>query len=41
MLTNASKRHAVELPTQTITRIELETNPNFFNQFVEGCQFKR
>ena len=23
------------------THIELETNPNFFDHFVEGCQFKR
>ena len=28
-------------PNPTITHIELETNPNFFDHFVEGCQFKR
>ena len=31
MLTNATQ----------ITHIELETNPNFFDHLVEGCQFKR
>ena len=40
MLTNANKRAAIEHLTQTITHIELETNPNFFDHFVEGCQFK-
>ncbi len=40
MLTNATKRAAIEHLTQTITHIELETNPNFFDHFVEGCQFK-
>ena len=40
MLTNANKRAAIEHITQTITHIELETNPNFFDHFVEGCQFK-
>ncbi len=40
MLTNATKRAAMEHLTQTITHIELETNPNFFDHFVEGCQFK-
>ena len=41
MLTNASKRAAIEDLTTRITHIELETNPNFFDHFVEGCQFKR
>ena len=41
MLTNATKRAAIEHLTQQITHIELETNPNFFDHFVEGCQFKR
>ena len=41
MLTNASKRAAIERLTKTINHIELETNPNFFDHFVEGCQFKR
>ena len=40
MLTNATKRAAIEHLATTITHIELETNPNFFDHFVEGCQFK-
>ena len=41
MLTNASKRATIETLATQITHIELETNPNFFNHFVEGCQFKK
>ncbi len=41
MLTNATKRATIETLATTITHIELETNPNFFDHFVEGCQFKR
>ena len=41
MLTNATKRATIEQLATTITHIELETNPNFFDHFVEGCQFKR
>ena len=41
MLTNATKRATIEHLTQQITHIELETNPNFFDHFVEGCQFKK
>ena len=40
MLTNATKRATIEQLATTITHIELETNPNFFDHFVEGCQFK-
>ena len=40
MLTNATKRSAIEQLATRITHIELETNPNFFDHFVEGCQFK-
>ena len=40
MLTNAPKRATIESLATRITHIELETNPNFFNHFVEGCQFK-
>ena len=36
MLTNAT----IETLARRITHIELETNPNFFNNFVEGCQSK-
>ena len=41
MLTNATKRAKIESLATTITHIELETNPNFFDHFVEGCQFKK
>ena len=41
MLTNANKRAAIETLVADITHIELETNPNFFDHFVEGCQFKK
>ena len=41
MLTNATKRQTIEQLAATITHIELETNPNFFDHFVEGCQFKK
>ena len=41
MLTNATKRATIEDLATRITHIELETNPNFFDHFVEGCQFKR
>ena len=40
MLTNATKRQNIEQLTTQINHIELETNPNFFDHFVEGCQFK-
>ena len=40
MLTNATKRAKIETLATQITHIELETNPNFFDHFVEGCQFK-
>ncbi len=42
MLTNATKRATIETLAATITHIELETNPNsnFFDPFVECCQFK-
>ena len=40
MLTNASKRATIESLATRINHKELETNPNSFNHFVEGCQFK-
>ena len=40
MLTNATKRQTIETLATSITHIKLETNPNFFNHIVEGCQFK-
>ena len=41
MLTNATKRATIEDLAKDIHHIELETNPNFFDHFVEGCQFKK
>ena len=41
MLTNATKRATIEDLAKDINHIELETNPNFFDHFVEGCQFKK
>ena len=41
MLTNASNRATIETLARHITHIELETNPNFFDHLVEGCQSKR
>ena len=40
MLTNATKRQTIEDLAKDIHHIELETNPNFLDHFVEGCQFK-
>ena len=40
MLINATKRAAIEELAKSVIHIELETNPNFFDHFVEGCQFK-
>ena len=37
MLTNATKRATIEDLARRITHIELDTNPNFFDHFVEGC----
>ena len=36
MLTNASKRATIETLACRITHIELDTNPNFSDHFVEG-----
>ena len=41
MLINATKRETIGHLVTQITHIELETNPNFFDHFVEGCQFKK
>ena len=41
MRINPTKRATIESLATRITHIELETNPNFFNHIVEGCQFKR
>jgi len=40
MLTSRVKRKEIELLTRDIEHVELETMPDFFDLFVEGCQFK-
>jgi uncharacterized 2Fe-2S/4Fe-4S cluster protein (DUF4445 family) len=40
MLTSSVKRKEIELLTRDIEHVELETTPDFFDLFVEGCQFK-
>ncbi|MEX0763040.1 MAG: ASKHA domain-containing protein [Dehalococcoidia bacterium] len=40
MLISGPKRREIEELVKTIRHIELETTPDFFDFFVEGCQFK-
>ena len=40
MLLSRSKRQSTEKLAQQIEHVELETTPDFFEIFVEGCQFK-
>ncbi len=40
MLLSTSKRDEIEKLTATIEHVELETAPDFFDFFVEGCMFK-
>jgi uncharacterized 2Fe-2S/4Fe-4S cluster protein (DUF4445 family) len=40
MLLSTSKREEIEKLTSTIEHVELETAPDFFDFFVEGCLFK-
>ena len=40
VLLSDKKRHAIEAFVNNIEHIELETTPDFFDVFVEGCQFK-
>ena len=40
MLTNAALRRRIERLAMTVEHIELETTPDFFEIFVEGCMFK-
>ena len=40
MLLSTVKREEIEKLTSTIEHVELETAPDFFDFFVEGCQFK-
>ena len=40
VLLSEKKRAAIEALVENIEHIELETTPDFFDIFVEGCQFK-
>ena len=40
MLLDASLREEAESFSERVQHIELETDPDFFDYFVEGCQFK-
>jgi uncharacterized 2Fe-2S/4Fe-4S cluster protein (DUF4445 family) len=40
MLLSRRKRRAIEQLVKRIEHVELETTPDFFEVFVEGCQFK-
>ena len=39
-LLSRSRREELEKLVKQVTHCRLETNPNFFDYFVEGCQFK-
>lgn len=40
-LLSLTRRRELEEKIKTIEHVELETNPDFFDHFVEGCQFQR
>jgi uncharacterized 2Fe-2S/4Fe-4S cluster protein (DUF4445 family) len=40
MLLSTTKREEIEKLTATVEHVELETAPDFFDFFVEGCHFK-
>ena len=40
ILLSATRRRTLEREVQAIEHIELETTPDFFDLFVDGCQFK-
>ncbi len=40
ILLSRTRRRALEREVQAIEHIELETTPDFFDLFVDGCQFK-
>ena len=40
MLVSARMRERIERISSTIEHVELETTPDFFDIFVEGCMFK-
>jgi uncharacterized 2Fe-2S/4Fe-4S cluster protein (DUF4445 family) len=37
---SVSRRRALEELVKTIRHVELETDPEFFDHFVQGCQFR-
>ena len=39
-LVNIDERTKIESIVNSIKHVELETDENFFDHFVEGCQFK-
>ena len=40
LLLSRTRRESIERVIRTIEHVELETTPDFFELFVEGCQFK-
>ena len=40
MLLSRNRREAIESLIKRIEHVELETMPDFFEVFVDGCQFK-
>ena len=38
-LLSRSRREELERLVKSITHVELETDPDFFDHFVHGCQF--
>ena len=40
MLTSGEMRRKMERLVRSVEHIELETTPDFFDIFVEGCMFK-
>jgi len=39
-LLSVSRRRELEAQVRSIAHVELETDPNFFDHFVAGCQFR-
>ncbi len=39
-LKSVTRRKELESLLKDVTHVELETDPHFFEHFVEGCQFK-
>ena len=40
MLVSGKMRDEIEALARCVEHVELETTPDFFDMFVEGCQFK-